>query len=57
LIKHVVTIFNMSQNPEKRNKDSKEAAEGSIEQSISNEDVEVAGTEEAKGTDIAGAGL
>jgi translation elongation factor EF-Ts len=28
----------MSQNPQKRNKDSKKAAEGSIEQSIDNED-------------------
>ncbi|MFL6368012.1 MAG: hypothetical protein ACJ72T_05625 [Nitrososphaeraceae archaeon] len=47
----------MSQNPEKRNKDSKEAVEDSIEQSIDNEDVEVAGIEEAKRTDITGAGL
>jgi hypothetical protein len=29
----------MSQNPQKRNKDSKEAAEDSIEQSIGNEDI------------------
>jgi hypothetical protein len=47
----------MSENLQKRNKDSKEVAEDSIEQSIDNEDVEVAGTEETKGTDRAGAGL
>ena len=46
----------MSENPQKRNKDSKGAAEESIEQSIANYgDTEVAG--EAKGTDAAGTGL
>jgi hypothetical protein len=50
----------MSQNPQKRNKDSKEAAEDTIEQPIGNEDptttesVEVTAAEEegGKGTDI-----
>jgi hypothetical protein len=53
----------MSQNPQKRNKDSKEVAEDSIEQPIGNEDPtttksveEVTGTEEeGKGADIADA--
>ena len=53
----------MSQNPQKRNKDSKEVAEDSIEQPIGNEDPtttesveEVTGAEEeGKGTDIADA--
>jgi len=52
---------NMSQNPQKRNKDSKEAAEESIEQSIANyedtESIEVAGEGEAKGTAAVGTGL
>jgi hypothetical protein len=42
----------MSENLQKRNKDSKEVAEHSIEQSIDNEDIEsiqVAGEDEAKG--------
>jgi hypothetical protein len=53
----------MSQNPQKRNKDSKEAAEDSIEQSIGNEDTtstvsgEVADTQEANETAMAGSGL
>ena len=51
----------MSQNPQKRNKDSKEAAEDTIEQPIGNEDPtttesveEVTAAEEGggKGTDI-----
>ena len=49
----------MSQNPEKRNKDSKGAAEDSIEQSIANdedaESIEVAGEGEAKGAATAAA--
>jgi hypothetical protein len=48
----------MSENPQKRNKDSKEVAEESIEQSIANdedtESVEVGGEGEAKGTATAG---
>jgi hypothetical protein len=55
----------MIQNPQKRNKDSKEAAEESIEQSTvtegtnkTTEFVEFTGTgEEAKGTAMAGSGL
>ena len=51
----------MSENPQKRNKDSKEAAEESIEQSIANdrdtESIEVAGEGEAKGTAATGTGL
>jgi hypothetical protein len=56
----------MSQNPQKRNKDSKEAAEGSIEQPTTNEDtaattesVEVTGTGEGEATEtpMAGSGL
>jgi hypothetical protein len=51
----------MSENPEKRNKDSKGAAEDSIEQSIANdedaESIEVAGEGEAKGAATAAAGL
>ena len=51
----------MSQNPQKRNKDSKEAAEESIEQAIANygdtESIEVAVEGEAKGTAAAGTGL
>jgi hypothetical protein len=51
----------MSQNPEKRNKDSKGAAEDNIEQSMDNnediESIEVAGEGEAKGTSTATAGL
>ena len=39
--------YNMSQNPQKRNQDSKEAGEESIEQAIANygdtESIEVAG--------------
>ena len=53
--------YNMSQNPQKRNQDSKEAAEESIEQAIANygdtESIEVAGEWEAKGTAAAGTGL
>ena len=51
----------MSKNPQKTNKDSKEAAEESIEQSMANdqdtESIEVAGEGEAKGTAAAGTGL
>ena len=51
----------MSENPQKANKDSKEAAEESIEQSMANdqdtESIEVAGEGEAKGTAAAGTGL
>jgi hypothetical protein len=51
----------MSDNPQKRNKDSKEAAKESIEQSIANdqdtESIEVAEEGEAKGTATAGTGL
>ena len=35
----------MSQNPQKRNKNSKEAAEGSIEQPIQNEDTTIESVE------------
>ena len=51
----------MSKNPQKANKDSKEAAEESIEHSIANdggsESIEVTGEGEAKGTAAAGTGL
>jgi hypothetical protein len=51
----------MSEDPQKRNKDSKEVAEESIEQSIANdgdtESIEVAGEGEAKGASTAAAGL
>jgi hypothetical protein len=51
----------MSQNPEKRNKDSNGAAEDSIEQSIANDEdtepIEVAGEGEAKGASTAAASL
>jgi hypothetical protein len=51
----------MSENLQKRTKDSREAAEESIEQSIANdgdtESIEVAGEGEAKGTAAAGTAL
>ncbi|MFL6469440.1 MAG: hypothetical protein ACJ71H_01175 [Nitrososphaeraceae archaeon] len=39
----------MSQNPEKRNKDSKEVAENNIEQPIDNEDPTTESVEEVAG--------
>jgi hypothetical protein len=51
----------MSEDPQKRNKDSKEVAEESIEQSGVNdadtESIEVAGEGEAKGASTAAASL
>jgi hypothetical protein len=51
----------MSEDPQKRNKDSKEVAEDSIEQSIANDEdtepIEVAGEGEAKGASTAAASL
>lgn len=48
----------MSQNPQKRSKDSKKVAEDKIDQQTDNEDpielVEVTGEGEGKGADIAG---
>jgi hypothetical protein len=50
------SIIIMSQNPNKRNKDTKEVAEENIDQQIDNEDPaggeEVAGQRDAKSADV-----